>query len=50
MTKETEADLTGVEAGVSPKPAVDVIGAAVDRPDGQEAILVTRFLDSSYRS
>ena len=28
-------------------PAVQVIGVVVDRPDGQEALLVTRFLDAS---
>ncbi|MEO3825698.1 DUF4032 domain-containing protein [Actinomadura sp. B10D3] len=33
-------------------PAVEVIGVVVDRPDRQDAILVTRFLDhsSSYRA
>jgi tRNA A-37 threonylcarbamoyl transferase component Bud32 len=28
-------------------PAVEVVGVVVDRPDGQEALLVTRFLDAS---
>jgi DNA-binding transcriptional MerR regulator len=28
-------------------PAVEVIGVVVDRPDAQEAVLVTRFLDAS---
>ena len=28
-------------------PAVEVVGVVVDRPDGQEAVLVTRFLDYS---
>lgn len=32
MTKETEADLTGVEARVSPKPAVDEIGGRKLKP------------------
>ena len=32
MTKETEADLTGVEARVSPKPAVDSIGGRKLKP------------------
>ena len=33
-------------------PAVDVLGTAIDRPNDQDAILVTRFLDfsSTYRS
>ncbi|MEU6041289.1 DUF4032 domain-containing protein [Actinomadura sp. NPDC047616] len=33
-------------------PAVEVTGIVVDRPDGQDAVLVTRFLDyaSSYRA
>lgn len=33
-------------------PAVDVLGVVVDRPDGLDAILVTRFLDfsSSFRA